>query len=125
TTRTAATEIAMASLPSSVLPKNIAPPASRDKRSAEVSPKLSRTASLSAEQVLSELQSGADGLSEEEAEHRIDVFGPNVVASEHRFTRLKLLLRACLNPLVILLVVLAVISFATAEDVSDLVGGAL
>jgi Mg2+-importing ATPase len=115
----------MASLPTSVLPKNFTPAAKRDIGLAEFSPKLSRIASLPTELALSELQSGPDGLSEEEAIHRIEVFGPNVVAAEHRFTRLTLLLRACLNPLVILLVVLAVISFATAEDVSDLVGGAL
>ena len=115
----------MASFPSSVLPKNFPPAAKRDIGLAELSPKLSRMASLSSELVLSELQSGPDGLPESEAIHRIEVFGPNVVAPEHRFTRLRLLIRACLNPLVVLLVVLAVISFATAEQVSDLVGGGL
>jgi Mg2+-importing ATPase len=115
----------MASFPSSVLPKDITPAVKRDKGLAEFSPKLSRTASLPADQALADLQSGPHGLSEEEAKHRIEVFGPNVVAREHRFTRLTLLLRACLNPLVILLVVLAVISFATAETASDLVGGGL
>ncbi len=113
----------MASFPSSVLPKNITPAAKRDKGVAEFSLKLSRTASLPADQALAELQSSPEGLSEEEAIHRIEVFGPNVVAAEQRFTRLRLLIRACLNPLVILLVVLAVISFATAETASDLVGG--
>jgi len=115
----------MASFPSSVLSKNFSAAAKRDIGLAEFSPKLYRMASLPAEQVLSELQSGPNGLSEEEAIHRIQVFGPNVVAPEHRFTRLRLLMRACLNPLVILLVVLAAISFATAEEVSDLVGGGL
>ncbi len=115
----------MASFPSSVLPKDISPAVKRDKGLAEFSPKLARTASLAADQALAELQSGPDGLSEEEAKHRIDIFGPNVVTRERRFTRLTLLLRACLNPLVILLVVLAVISFATAETASDLVGGGL
>jgi len=115
----------MASLPSSVLPRNLAPTAKRGGGSVEFSPKLSKTASLSAEQVLSELESKITGLSEEEAAQRLEVYGPNIVADEQRFTRLKLLLRACLNPLVILLTVLAVISFATAEDTSDYVGGAL
>jgi P-type Mg2+ transporter len=114
----------MASFSSSVLPKNITPP-KREEGLGELSSKLARMVALPADQVLSELQSGADGLSEQEATHRVEVFGPNVVASEHRFTRLRLLIRACLNPLVILLVVLAVISFATAETTSDLVGGSL
>src|SRR5690348_7165712 len=98
----------MASLPSSVLPKDITPPAKFDHRVVEFSPKLARIASLPAEQVLDELHSGIDGLAEEEAQHRLEVFGPNIVAREHRFTRLKLFLRACLNPLVILLSTLAV-----------------
>ncbi len=115
----------MASLPSSVLPKNITPTVKRGGGSVEFSPKLSKTASLSAEQALAELESKITGLSEEEAAQRLEVYGPNIVADEQRFTRLKLLLRACLNPLVILLTVLAVISFATAEDTSDYVGGAL
>jgi Mg2+-importing ATPase len=115
----------MASLPSSVLPKNFTPTGKRDSAVVELSPKLSRIASLPADQVLSELNTTKEGLSEEEAAHRLEVFGPNIVASEQRFTRLNLLLRACLNPLVILLSVLAVISFATAEDASDYVGGAL
>ena len=50
---------------------------------------------------------------------------PHVVAHEHRFTRLRLFVRACLNPLVILLMVLAIISFATAETESDVVSGVL
>jgi P-type Mg2+ transporter len=115
----------MASFPSSVLPKNFIPAAKRDIGLAEFSPKLYKMASLPTDQALSELQSGPNGLSEEEAIHRIEVYGPNVVAAEHRFTQLRLLMRACLNPLVILLVVLAAISFATAEEVSDLVGGGL
>src|SRR5271167_1169747 len=108
----------MASLPSSVLPKNFAPILKRASGSMEFSPKLSKYASMTAEQVLAELETGLEGLSEEEAAHRLEVHGPNIVAEEQRFTRLRLLIRACLNPLVILLTVLAVISFATAEDTS-------
>src|ERR1019366_6353349 len=114
----------MASLPSSVLPRNLAPAVKRG-GSVEFSPKLSKTAALSAEQVLAELETKIEGLSEEEAAQRLEVYGPNIVADEQRFTRLKLFIRACLNPLVILLTVLAVISFATAEETSDYVGGAL
>jgi Mg2+-importing ATPase len=64
-------------------------------------------------------------LSDEEAQHRLEVFGPNVVARDERFTWLRLFMRACLNPLVILLSLLAIISFATAQDSSDIVGGTL
>ena len=115
----------MASLPSSVLPKHITPAAKRSNGAADFSPRLSRTASLSAEQVLAESQCKLEGLSEEEAARRLEQYGPNIVADEQRFTGLRLLGRACLNPLVILLTVLAVISFATVETASDYVGGAL
>jgi P-type Mg2+ transporter len=115
----------MASLPSSVLPKGFPPTVRRAGAAAEFSPKLSKNASLTAEQVLSELKTEPGGLSEEEAANRLEQYGPNIVAREQRFTLLNLLLRACLNPLVILLTVLAVISFATAQDTSDYVGGTL
>ena len=115
----------MASLPSSVLPKTILTAIKREQPFVQVSPKLTRAASLPAERVLAELETRADGLTEEEAQRRLEEFGPNVVTREQRFTRLRLLGRACLNPLVILLSVLAIISFATAETTSDLVGGTL
>src|SRR5580693_7433589 len=115
----------MASLPSSVLPKNLAPTVRRAGGQSDFSPKLAKVASLTAEQVLAELKTGLTGLSEEEAANRLEQYGLNIVAREQRFTLLNLFGRACLNPLVILLTVLAVISFATAEDTSDYVGGAL
>ncbi|MGD0073722.1 MAG: magnesium-translocating P-type ATPase [Candidatus Binataceae bacterium] len=115
----------MASLPGSILPKTILTVIKREQTSIQVSPKLTKAASLPAEGVFAELGTGPDGLTEEEAQRRLEEFGPNVVTHEHRFTRLKLLGRACLNPLVILLSVLAIISFATAETTSDLVGGGL
>jgi Mg2+-importing ATPase len=115
----------MASLPSSVLPRNLAPAVKRGSSTVEFSPKLCKVASLSAQQVLAELETEMEGLSEEEAARRLEVHGPNIVADEQRFTRLRLFTKACLNPLVILLTVLAVISFATAQETSDYVGGAL
>jgi P-type Mg2+ transporter len=114
----------MALSATSALPRNIRAAARRDD-GIQVSAKLVSLASLPAEQVLHELDSRVDGLTETEAQERLEVFGPNVVARDERFTRLRLFIRACLNPLVILLSVLAIISFATAEDTSDIVGGAL
>ena len=48
------------------------------------------------------------GLTEEEAERRLEEYGPNVVAQERRYAGLRLLGTALINPLVILLLVLAV-----------------
>src|SRR5271166_3373921 len=114
----------MASKSDFILPKNFRI-ARRQNGHIEVSQRLIRMASLPPGEVLAELKTSADGLADEEAQRRLEEFGPNVVTHEARFTRLKLFVRACLNPLVILLVVLAAISFATAEEVSDLVGGGL
>jgi Mg2+-importing ATPase len=115
----------MALSASSVLPRNLRAAARRESGSIQVSPRLIRIAALPAAQVLSELATGPDGLTEEEAERRLEEFGPNVVARDERFTRLRLFIRSCLNPLVILLAVLATISFATAQNTSDVVGGML
>lgn len=114
----------MTLIPSIILPKNILVAIKRND-SIQVSPKLIRTASLAAAEVLSELGSGLHGLTEDEAQRRLKEYGPNVVAHEDRFTRLRLFVKACLNPLVILLSVLAIVSFATAETTSDIVSGTL
>ena len=115
----------MALSASSVLPRNIRAAAKRESGSIQVSSRIIRIAALSAAESLSELQTGPDGLTEEEAQRRLEEFGPNVVARDERFTRLRLFVRSCLNPLVILLAVLATVSFATAQDTSDIVGGLL
>ena len=115
----------MALSATSVLPRNLRAAAKRESGSIQVSPRLIRIAALSATDTLSELATGPDGLTEEEAQRRLEEFGPNVVACDERFTRLRLFIRSCLNPLVILLAVLATVSFATAQNTSDIVGGML
>jgi len=114
----------MVLIPGFVLPKNILGVIKRT-GPIQVSPRLIRAASLAAPEVLSELESGLHGLTEEEAQRRLEEYGPNVVAYEDRFTRLRLFVKACLNPLVILLSVLAIVSFVTAETTSDIVSGTL
>jgi Mg2+-importing ATPase len=116
----------MAAAPTSILPRNSLLAAfKRESTRIQVSPKLTQSASLQVGEVLAELGTSLNGLSQEEAARRLEEFGPNVVARDERFTLVRLLLHACLNPLVLLLSVLAIISFATAEDSSDLVGGTL
>jgi P-type Mg2+ transporter len=111
----------MSLLPSSILPRNFR----RPDASIQASPRLTRSAAADQASVLAELQTSENGLSEAEAERRLDEYGPNAVAGEQRFTRLKLFVKACLNPLVILLSVLATITFATAQTRSDDAGGML
>ena len=61
------------------------------------------------------LKTSAQSLTEEEAAVRLEVFGPNEVAQEAKHTWLSRLWTAVRNPLVILLSVLARLSYATAD----------
>jgi len=76
-------------------------------------------------EVLQRLNTTANGLTEEEAAERLEVFGPNQVAEEKHQGWLQRLYLAVRNPLVILLSVLAIITFATAGSTSDVAGGVL
>jgi P-type Mg2+ transporter len=79
------------------------------------SPVLAEVAQLEKSEVFSRMKTAPEGLSEDEAASRWAEVGPNVVAaSEHRGWPWRLL-TAARNPLVILLIVLATISFATGD----------
>ena len=66
-------------------------------------------------EVLERLRTSATGLTEEEAAERLEVFGPNEVAAEKHETWLWRLYVASRNPLVILLTILAILSYATGD----------
>src|SRR5262249_1511307 len=74
-------------------------------------------------EVLEMLGTCANGLTEEEAAARLEQYGPNEVARERKHGWVERLYVASLNPLVILLTVLAIVTFATAENTSDNIGG--
>src|SRR5208282_6040234 len=76
-------------------------------------------------EVLERLKTSPAGLSEAEAAERLEVFGPNEVAQEKQHGWLRRLWIASRNPLVILLTILAIFTFATAADTSDYVGGSV
>ena len=75
--------------------------------------------------VLQQLNTSPSGLSETETAARLEQYGPNEVAQEKHHGWLQRLWVAVRNPLVILLSVIATITFATAGEASDYVGGAL
>jgi Mg2+-importing ATPase len=83
--------------------------------SIQVSPLLAELAKADRATVLGRLGSSPDGLTEDEAADRRTRHGPNVVADDPRHGRLRLFQRACLNPLVLLLAVLAIVSLATGD----------
>jgi Mg2+-importing ATPase len=80
-------------------------------------------ASKEAAEILQRLGCSVSGLSEEEAAERLEVFGPNEVGPEKKHTWLQRFYHAAVNPLVILLSVLAILTFATAEGTTDYIGG--
>ena len=84
-------------------------------RSIHFAPVLAEVARLEAGEVLLRMRTSAMGLDEAEASRRGKEFGPNVVAEGDRHQWPWRLLRALRNPLVILLGVLAIISFATGD----------
>jgi len=73
--------------------------------------------------VLQQLNTSPSGLNETEAAARLEQYGPNEVAQEKQHGWLRRLWVAVRNPLVILLAVLVIITFATAGDPSDYIGG--
>ncbi|MFB3892105.1 MAG: magnesium-translocating P-type ATPase [Phycisphaerae bacterium] len=80
-----------------------------------VSPLVVQTSQLMAAAALDKLQSTSTGLTQEQVEQRLEQYGPNVVAKEKRHSWLVLLARAMVNPLVILLLALATLSYLTGD----------
>jgi len=68
------------------------------------------------EHVLKTLSTSMDGLTEEEAERRLEQYGPNQVAQENGYGWFYRLMKMVINPLVILLTVLAILSFLTGDS---------
>jgi Mg2+-importing ATPase len=80
-----------------------------------VSPLLVETAGSDVQGVFQRLQTSEKGLAEEEAQRRLEEYGPNAVTKERRYAQIALLSRTLINPLVILLSLLAIISFLTGD----------
>ncbi len=76
-------------------------------------------------QILLRLKTTAAGLAQSEAAERLESVGPNEVGQEKKHEWFLRLYHALRNPLVILLTVLAIVTFATAEDKTDYAGGLL
>ncbi len=81
----------------------------------KISPRLAESAHSDIPGILAQLKTTQDGLSQAEAEARLEQFGPNVVAKEKHRTWLMRLWDNIKNPLVILLMVLGIISYLTGD----------
>ncbi|MEB2285707.1 MAG: magnesium-translocating P-type ATPase [Myxococcales bacterium] len=106
-----------------MLPRRLHRAAGNHGRAIQASPLLAEVAALSGDAALARLESAAAGLASAEAESRLARYGPNVVARDERHGRLRLFIRACLNPLVLLLALLAAVSLATGDAAGAAVMG--
>ncbi|MDP8999835.1 MAG: magnesium-translocating P-type ATPase, partial [Myxococcota bacterium] len=84
-------------------------------------PLLIECASIESDGVYARLNTRAEGLTAAEAAKRLDEHGRNVLSKDQRVGIAKLLWRALLNPLVILLAVLSAVSFATGDSRAGIV----
>jgi P-type Mg2+ transporter len=105
---------AMAKIPPTAPPRSL-PATGRAKLAIHVSPLLVESAALDAAGVCARLVTRPEGLTSAEAAARLAEHGPNVLAKDLRPSLARLLWRAVLNPLVILLGALATVSFATGD----------
>ena len=95
--------------------KNIGFNSSRTSKTIHFSPILSEVARLEKQDVFIRMETSSNGLSEIEALKRLKDTGPNVIAEDQHRAWPWHLLTATRNPLVILLIVLATISFASGD----------
>ena len=98
----------------SIIPKRFAS-SRRSAQANEISEQLLKAAHGDAAAAVASLNTQLTGLSQAEAEQRLEQHGPNAVAKDEGHGRLKLLGKALLNPLVVLLSLLATVSLFTGD----------
>ena len=98
-----------------VIPKHVFSDIHRENPKIAVAQIVVDTASLDAGGVFARLATRPEGLTTAEAARRLLESGPNVLAKDRRVGIGKLFWHSVVNPLVILLAVLAAISFATGD----------
>jgi len=98
-----------------ILPKDLFTAIRHAKPKITVSQTVVDSAALDAAGVYARLATRPEGLTAEEAAARLVDHGPNVLAKDQRAGIGQLLWHAAINPLVILLAVLAIVSFATGD----------
>jgi magnesium-transporting ATPase (P-type) len=107
---------------SSEQPAPAAPPPKRKAPNSRLPSRLAEVARVDSAEALRLLGTAPEGLTECVAAERLQQFGPNEVSKEKRNAWSQRLWHSVRNPLVILLSVLAGISFYTAQETSDYVG---
>lgn len=98
-----------------IFPKTLLASVPHDKRHLKVSQDLVDSAALAPTAVYEQMDTRAAGLTTAEAAMRRARYGPNVLAKDQRTGLGRMFWHAILNPLVVLLAVLATISFVTGD----------
>jgi Mg2+-importing ATPase len=98
-----------------ILPRVLRPRTVTQADAIRVSPRLMEAAQRMPAAALELLQSGPAGLWPEQAEARLEEYGANSVAPERRHTAAGLLGHALVNPLVLLLLILATVALLTED----------
>jgi Mg2+-importing ATPase len=98
-----------------ILPKKLFAAIRQQKPRIEVSRAVVESAALDVAAVYARLVTRPTGLTTAEAAGRLAEYGPNVLAKDRRVGLGRLLWNAVINPLVLLLLVLAGVSFATGD----------
>ena len=106
---------------SGVLPKKLLAAIRDDRPHTQISHILVEAATMEIASVLARFSTRPEGLTSDDARARRAQYGPNVLARDQRTSLGRLLWHAVLNPLVILLAVLASISFATGDPRAGIV----
>ncbi len=105
----------MSRIPTTLIPKTVFAGIQRAKSRIEVSQALVDSATMDSRAIFQKFETRTEGLTERQASERLAEYGPNVFEKEHRTSIGELIWHAVLNPLVILLAVLAGISFVTGD----------
>jgi P-type Mg2+ transporter len=98
-----------------VFPKHIFASIAGHHTKIAVSPILIESASMDAARIFERFATRSEGLTADEVKTRLAEHGPNVLAKDQRPSLAKILWRAVLNPLVVLLAILASVSFMTGD----------
>ena len=104
---------------SSTFPKQLFAAIRHEKPQIRVSRIVVESAAMDAAGVYARLATRPEGLTADEAAARLATHGPNTLAKDQQARIGKLLWHAAINPLVVLLAVLATISFATGDTPAD------
>lgn len=86
-----------------------------ERRAGEVRARLLQVSTQSAQEVLDEFRTSIRGLTTEDAEARLEEYGPNSVAREQKKHWLRQLARRLANPLNLLLIALSAMSLVTGD----------